>query len=251
MAQKLVTLLGVPGSGKSTLYARLTKSRFVAFERAQAYSLGRWMIAEKIRLPVPSLLFRSKFFLHYYLARYVSNISNLDAQYSEALCLFSTRIATGLLSGHINSRMYMEFNCFTYDALSRLALSEKFPDPFDLVLQDEGWLNLALVTLNWGDRHEWQSWLADVLSALPPPSQIVWLYGAAELSEERQRQRNRFATMYLGQRPIGELARAVESGIEMALPLLERHGIVISQVNANMSAHEVESLTTRLIAPAN
>lgn len=247
MARKLVTLLGVPGSGKSTLYAHLAKTRFTAFEKAQAYSLGRWVVAEKIRRPFPALFFRSKIFLHYYLARYVSNISNLERKYHESIELFSRRISAGLTSGHITPRMYMEYNCFVYDALSRLVLSKEFPDPFDIVLQDEGWLNLAMVTLNWGEQHEWQEWLTGILEALPAPTQVIWLRGAAELSEERQRKRNRFATMYSGRQSIREMAGNIEERVQAALPLLEKHGIAVCQVDAKIAIDKNTIIATKFI----
>ncbi|RYE09066.1 MAG: hypothetical protein EOP22_10750 [Hyphomicrobiales bacterium] len=250
MARKLVTLLGVPGSGKSTLYGGLTRTGFDSFERAQAQSVGRWAVAEKIRLPLPSWIFGNKIFLHYYLVRYVSNISALDARYAEALRLFSLRISDGLSSGQITPRMYMEFNCFAYDALSRVALGERFPDSFDLVLQDEGWLNLALVSLHWGDRDEWLAWLTEVLDTLSPPAHVVWLYGAAELSEARQRKRDRLATMYSEQRSIVEAALGVEAGIDAALPLLEKRGTTISRIDANMRAADAKALATKMLAQA-
>jgi hypothetical protein len=236
MLQTYVEIVGLPGSGKSTVIAHIEKHQMIE-------TSSQWL-SKVAKEELASNLFGIRHmagFLPNHLGKIYLNVKKLN--YFRIYCSHSGGIVDGIaktISAQVQSgRMLVERANRLLELAAEQYLIEKYVANF--VISDERWVQFIGFYLQalTGD------WIAEVerhLPLLPLPARVVWFDHGAEVCASRQRQRGKRAGLFEGSRDDGELAAMYERQFSRLVPFLTERGVEVFKIDSRLSVEKKVSL---------
>lgn len=240
----VIELVGLPGSGKSTIEKNLVRSRkVVPLRKALRTSVGRWFASEVYGRSRASFLFGNDLVLRWYLRQAVRNLRSSFSENPTAINLVSGFVRNTATQENLHELRFLENVATFLELISRDYLLTKYTTTSSrAVLLDEHWVQLIAFVLNWGRQDEWIAWAKEVLDHVHLPQTVIWFQGAAQLSEARQVGRGKIAVMFRGCDDITVKGAALEQRAELLQYELQQRGVDILTVDASWSSDKVTEL---------
>lgn len=233
-----IELIGVPGSGKSSLLQYLVKTgNFISCHNAKKSSAGKWFSKEVVTTPIVNRLF-SGIILKYYLSRPKSIIRSLISQQPELLKSITGWLESGTDGDVIEAARYLESLSSVFEVLGTTYLIENYFENRTPIIFDEYWTQLMLAKLKWGDHQRYELWLQKVIPWIPFPERVVWLKNAASVAEYRQTGRNKVALLFTNCSSIKDKCIEIEQSIQDGVEILKDVGIKVLELDSEATLKE-------------
>lgn len=241
--RKVVEIVGLPGAGKSTVMAALTGrvSSVVPLDKALHAAASSWISRDILGLPWLKYVVPRQVSVGLSAARTLRGFREFYRDCPALVDVMCLRLRSAMSAQEVGNRRLLETNLAFMNLAARWRLLETYGSQEEKpVLIDEDWVQFVAFTLNWGDESSWDAWLSEAFDVMPLPQVVIWLRGAAGLSEERQVARGKVAAIFNDQGDITAQSVRYEARFErLALERLRASGVKVVALDACLPTREI------------
>jgi ABC-type branched-subunit amino acid transport system ATPase component len=230
---QFIEVVGLPGSGKSTLIDGVVTGNVKIDNQRQLLEAAalHWLRQRSVW---------GRFFARPFLGKFAEQ-KYFSSELPARLYLYENPEVAQVLSEWFagikndSGAQYIGRMIAVVRTIKNARLFDNFQTD-QVTLFDEHWVQLLTVILNYGEDDLFLDWFRHMIELIPLPDGVIWLSDASKITKDRQRKRGKLAAIFVDSADITETAMEIERRTEKAVSLLSLNGVPILKLDAKVSS---------------